>query len=197
MLILPCYRGICVSVRSSSPLGGAGAVGAPQGAGRAEPHHPSQGVGHQPGASGTSLGTGMCLRPGQDVSPGVGSSSAGLSWSRAGGWHSYSVRFGVAGAGTDGLRLGWNGAPRPTGMVGRAAHILLQSKSRAAMQLTQKVSVGFEENTDEDNSCAGKGSCHKGKVGQEGPSIHLCCSIQSTELSISDLIIWNQAAEKG
>lgn len=73
--------------------------------------------------------------------------------------------------------------------MGRAVHILLQTKSRAAMQLMQKVSVGFEENTDEDNSYAGKVSCHKGKVGQKSPSSHLCCSIQSTVTSVSGLRI--------
>lgn len=113
-------------------------------------------------------------------------SRAGLGQSQS--LASYRVGVAVTGAGMDGLGMGWNGVPRPTGAVCRAVHILSKAKAELLCNSCKKY-LDFEKNTDEEDSSAGKGFCHKGKAGQQDYSIHLCCNIQSTATSVSDLMI--------
>lgn len=142
-------HGICVPARSCSSPECRSSGGSPGSWPRtASPSQPGSRQ-PQPWASGTSVGMRMCW--------GQARMSA-CGWGIAGAWHSYRAGVGLAGTVTDGCRMGRNGAPRPTGVVGRATDILLQSKSRAVTQLVQKIPAGFEENTD----VWGKGSCHKG-----------------------------------
>lgn len=118
------------------------------GAGTAQPQLSSQGIGQ--------LGAAPALAQGcAGVRPGC--HPEGWTQLEAG------TPAGLVSLGSGWAQMGLLGHRR----VGRAVHFLLQSKSRAAMLPLQRVSAGFEENTNGEEQCVGK--CPEGKAGQESP----------------------------